>query len=198
MAGSTLSAASAFDMARNLALFLAVVVWLGLAFWTNRDARRRMRDPLLIGTATALGLVPYVGPLIYLLLRPPETLADVRERDLGLRALEERLAERALRCPVCRAEVEADFRVCPICTTRLKEVCTQCSAPLERLWQVCPACATPTTVPEPVAPALDAALAAEASARAKKPAQPPAPANQPRRSGRAVAPAPARGRRPAP
>jgi RNA polymerase subunit RPABC4/transcription elongation factor Spt4 len=180
MSGSGLSGASAFGsvhgalsspalgMARNLALFLAVVFWLGLAFWTNRDARRRTGDPLLVGTATALGLVPYVGPLIYLLFRPPETLADIRERDLGLQALEERLAEHAaLHCPVCRAEVGTDFRVCPVCTTRLKQACAQCSAPLERLWQVCPTCGTPTTVPELGTPELDAALAAEASARGK-------------------------------
>src|SRR3954466_493805 len=82
---------TAFDVARNLTLFLAVVFWLGLAYWVYRDARRRVDDPWLVGTATLLALVvPYAGAVVYLLFRAPETLDDVRSRELELRALEER------------------------------------------------------------------------------------------------------------
>ena len=42
---------------------LAIVFWIGLAYWVNKDARRRSRNLFLIGVATLLGLVPYVGPL---------------------------------------------------------------------------------------------------------------------------------------
>ena len=42
--------------------------------------------------ATLLGLVPpFVGPLVYLFFRPPEYLEDIRERELEIRAMEERL-----------------------------------------------------------------------------------------------------------
>ena len=45
--------------------------------------------------ATILGLVPpFVGALIYMLFRPPEYLEDVRERELEIKAMEERLARR--------------------------------------------------------------------------------------------------------
>ncbi len=165
---------TAFDVAQKLALLLAVVFWLGLAHWVYRDARRRMDDPWLVATAAALGaLVPFVGALIYLLFRPPETLEDVRSREIEVRALEEHLRLRRALCPVCRAEVEADFRVCPVCTTQLKQPCVRCDAPLERLWQTCPYCATPVdALPEPVAEDLDAALTAQVVAngngRAKK------------------------------
>ena len=64
-----------------------------------------------------LGIVPFLGPIIYMLFRPPEYLEDVRERDLEIRAMEKRLGGRDLHCPVCRAEVEEDFLVCPVCTT---------------------------------------------------------------------------------
>ncbi len=158
---------TAFDVARTLALFLALVFWLGLAFWVYRDAGRRIDDSWLTGTATLLALaVPYVGPVIYMLVRPPETLDDVRARAIELRALEEQLGQHASHCPVCRAVVEASFLVCPVCTTQLKRACVHCAAALEPSWQVCPYCATPAAAAGRglVAPDLDAALTAEVAA----------------------------------
>jgi predicted amidophosphoribosyltransferase len=94
--------------------------------------------------ATLLGLVPpFLGALVYMLFRPPEYLEDVRERDLEIKAMEERLSLRSSQCPVCRASIESSFLVCPVCTTRLKQACVSCNAPLEALWQVCPHCETP-------------------------------------------------------
>ena len=148
---------------RNLLLFFAVVFWAALGYWVYKDARRRVNDPWLVAVGTLLGLMPpYVGPFIYMLFRPPEYLEDVRERELEIRAMEERLAQAALRCPVCRSAVDSSFLVCPVCTTRLKQACRKCNAPLEALWQVCPHCETPI---EP------AALAAMPTAAPRRPAR---------------------------
>jgi hypothetical protein len=126
---------------RNLSLFFVAVFWLSVAFWVYKDARRRIEDPWLVAMATLLGLVPpFVGAIIYMLFRPPEYLDDVRERELEIKAMEERLSRRDLHCPVCRADVDASFLVCPVCTTRLRQSCRNCKAPLEALWQVCPYC----------------------------------------------------------
>ena len=121
----------------------AIVFWLAAAFWTYKDARRRVGDRVLVAVATVVGLVPYLGPLVYMLFRPPEYLEDVRERELEIKAMEDRLSRRGLVCPVCRAEVDPSFLVCPICTTKLRQACATCRAPLEALWQVCPYCETP-------------------------------------------------------
>jgi hypothetical protein len=135
---------------RNMTLFFVVVFWLATAYWVFKDARRRIEDPWLVGMATVLGLVPpFIGPLIYMLFRPPEYLEDVRERELEVKAMEERLSRREMHCPVCRAEVDPAFLICPVCTTRLRQSCTNCKAPLEALWQVCPYCETPVA-PAPV------------------------------------------------
>ena len=175
MTGSGLSDifhSTAFAVARNLALFLVVVFWLGLAYWVYRDARRRLDDAWLVATATAVGLVPFIGPLVYLLFRPPETLADVRARDIEVRALEARLFTAQPRCPVCRSGVQANYLVCPVCTTQLKEPCGTCQAPLEPLWQACPYCATPVgSRVATIAADLDSALTAEAKAVKKPPAR---------------------------
>jgi hypothetical protein len=129
---------------RNLTVFFVIVFWLAVGYWVYKDARRRIEDPWLVIMATVLGLVPpFVGALVYMLFRPPEYLEDVRERELEIRAMEERLSLRDLQCPVCRAEVESSFLVCPVCTTRLKQSCVKCSKPLEAMWQLCPYCETP-------------------------------------------------------
>ena len=136
---------------RNLALFFVFVFWLALVYWVYKDAKRRIEDPWLVVMATLLGLVPpFLGVLVYMLFRPPEYLDDVRERELEIKAMEERLAKRDLFCPVCRAEVDATYLVCPVCTTKLKQSCVSCKAPLEALWQVCPYCETPVSAPPPL------------------------------------------------
>ena len=128
----------------KLGLLFVIVFWLASAYWVYKDARRRIDDPWLVAMATLLGLVPpFIGPLVYLFFRPPEYLEDVRERELGLRAMEEQLGTRLSHCPVCRAAVEPEYLVCPVCTTKLKQACVSCKAPLEPLWQVCPFCETP-------------------------------------------------------
>ena len=100
---------STWYVIRNLAVFFVVVFWLATVYWVYKDARRRIEDMLIVWVATLLGVVPFIGPLIYMLFRPPEYLDDVRERELEIRAMEKRLGGRDLHCPVCRAEVDDDF-----------------------------------------------------------------------------------------
>ena len=84
---------------RNVTLFFLVVFWLASAYWVYKDARRRIEDPWLLAMAVALGIFPpFVGPLIYMLFRPPEYLEDVRERELEIKAMEESL-DSVERCP---------------------------------------------------------------------------------------------------
>ena len=139
-----------WDVAKNLGIFLAVVFWLATVYWVYKDARRRIEDPWLVAMATLLGAIPpFIGPLIYMLFRPPEYLEDVRERELEIKAMEENL-DAVERCPVCRAAIEPNFLACPVCTTKLKEACRRCKAPLEPLWQICPYCETPVETPRAV------------------------------------------------
>ena len=99
---------------RNIGIGLVVVLWLATAYWTFKDARRRIEDPWLVGLATLVGLFPpFLGPIIYMFFRPPEYIQDARERELEIKAMEERLSQLDQRCPVCRAKVEASYLVVP-------------------------------------------------------------------------------------
>jgi len=140
-----------WTIVRNVGVLLVLVFWIAIAVWVYKDARRRIEDPWLVVMATLIGLIPpFIGALVYLLLRPPEYLEEARERELEIRAMEDRLATRNLHCPVCRAQVEANFLVCPVCTTKLKQACVNCKQPLEALWQICPYCETPVDSPTAV------------------------------------------------
>jgi predicted amidophosphoribosyltransferase len=100
-----------------------------------------------------------------MLFRPPEYLEDVRERELEIKAMEERIAAVDQRCPVCHAEVDSTYLVCPVCTTKLKQACASCSAPLEPIWQVCPYCETPI---EPAVPGTPPALGTRRARRSSR------------------------------
>jgi Double zinc ribbon len=129
------------ELAVNLLLLFLVVIWLALIYWTFSDARRRIADPLLVGCATAASAFPFVGTIVYLIVRPPEYLEDMRERELEIAAAEARLASlEHSQCPYCGHDVESDFLRCPSCLRRLKEPCTVCSRPLDPRWKICPYC----------------------------------------------------------
>ena len=61
----------ALSLAVNVLILVLVVIWLALVYWTYADARRRIGDPLLVACATAASLFPFVGTVVYLIVRPP-------------------------------------------------------------------------------------------------------------------------------
>jgi hypothetical protein len=129
------------NLAVNLLLLFLVVFWIALVYWTYSDARRRVEDPMLVGCATAASLFPFVGTIVYMIVRPPEYIEDVRERELEIAAAEARLASiEQLSCPYCANSVERSFLRCPNCLHRLKEPCTTCGKPLDPRWTICPYC----------------------------------------------------------
>jgi Double zinc ribbon len=129
------------NLAVNLLLLFLVVLWLALIYWTHADARRRIADPMLVTCATVAALFPFVGTIVYMVVRPPEYLEDVHERELEIAAAESRLAHaQEQACPYCEYPVEQAFLRCPSCLRRLKEPCGSCGKPLDPRWQICPYC----------------------------------------------------------
>ncbi len=124
-----------------LLLLFVVAVYFALVFWTYQDAKRRIADPLLVACATVASMFPFVGTIVYLILRPPEFLEDARERELEIAAAEARLVQlHDSACPHCAFPVEKSFLRCPSCLKRLKEPCVNCRKPLDPRWKICPYC----------------------------------------------------------
>jgi hypothetical protein len=129
------------NLAVNLLLLFLVVFWIALIYWTYADARRRIEDPMLVGCATAASFFPFAGTIVYTIIRPPEFLEDVRERQLEIAAAEARLHQIEQHvCPYCDFEIEKSFLRCPSCLRRLREPCLTCGKPLDPRWKICPYC----------------------------------------------------------
>ena len=128
----------------ELVLLGVVVVWLALVWFTFADSRRRIDDGMLVGSAVLASIIfPFIGTVVYLIVRPPEYLEDVRERDLEMQAAEARLHSLDYQlCPHCDHVVGRDFLRCPHCLRKLRDACTTCSKPLDPDWLLCPYCET--------------------------------------------------------
>ncbi|MCL4236682.1 MAG: zinc ribbon domain-containing protein [Anaerolineae bacterium] len=126
--------------------------WLGLILWTWRDIRQRSRDPLApIAASLMVAVLGLFGIIIYVLLRPRETLTESYERSLEEEALLQNIEERPI-CPGCGRPAKEGWQVCPYCHTKLKKPCAHCGELLELPWNLCPYCAmsqVPATAAQP-------------------------------------------------
>jgi len=137
------------DILAIVQAFLAFVgafvaaLWLALVIWTFRDMRSRSRDIFAqILAALVVAMLNLPGLVVYMMLRPKETLAEAYERSLEEEALLQGIEE-VERCPGCGSRVRAEYLVCPSCNTKLKKSCRSCGRPIHLRWTVCPYCATP-------------------------------------------------------
>jgi Double zinc ribbon len=150
-----------------LILLCLVAIWIALVYWTYADAHRRIADPMLVGCATAASLFPFFGTIVYMIVRPPEYLDDVRERELEILAAEARLSQAEIQhCPYCDFEIERSFLRCPSCLRKLKEPCLTCGKPLDPRWKICPYCEAEIGQPPPRRRAAPAASRPAAAPRA--------------------------------
>jgi hypothetical protein len=158
------------NTAVNVLILVLIVIWAALIFWTYADARRRIDDPMLVGCATAASLFPFVGTIVYTIVRPPEFLDDVRLRELEMHAAEVRLSELDMQlCPHCDFPVRGDYLRCPSCMRRLRERCPSCEKPIDPTWKLCPYCEAETGAAPP-----------PRSSRRRRPEQPTAVEPPPR------------------
>jgi len=149
---------------QNIANVLQILIAAGVAYfvgftfalviWTFRDIQSRSQDVVVQILATLwVAVMNLPGLLIYLILRPSNTLVEAYERSLEEESLLQDIESR-LACPNCQQRVQPDFLVCPNCLTQLKKQCATCQRVLLLKWAVCPFCAhesAPVTVAQPAA-----------------------------------------------
>ncbi len=119
---------------------VATALWISMIIWTYRDMRARSRDSFAqILAALVVGVLNVPGLLVYLILRPRETLAEQYERALEEEALLQEIEDKKV-CTGCNHPIKEDWLLCPFCHTKLKKPCHQCGHLLELPWTICPYC----------------------------------------------------------
>ena len=127
-----------WSVLKVLLVVFIVLMWLALGIWVYRDAGRRNAAPGYPRLMAAIGLlIPYFGPLLYMAVRPAETISEQRDRQLETRSLER---EAAMQCPDCGFPTEHRYLACPSCMRKLKHPCDHCGEPINPQWSVCPYC----------------------------------------------------------
>ena len=116
-----------------------VMLYILSIVYVIRDAQRRGAEPWWLWAV--ISVIPIVGLLAYVILRPSSYLVDREEQDLDIALREHQLSHYGV-CPKCGAPIDRDFIVCPICNTQVRNVCPTCHRPLNADWKVCPYCRT--------------------------------------------------------
>lgn len=142
-------------IARVLQVLLAlggaylIATWFVLAVWTFRDIESRSRSVISQVFSTLLAVFFWVpGVLLYMLLRPKESLDEAYQRSLEEQYLLQDLEELPL-CPTCNHMVYDDWQLCPHCNTQLREPCTNCGHLVDLRWDICPYCGEEQEAHEP-------------------------------------------------
>ena len=132
------------ELLGQLIVIYVVLLWLGTAYWAFRDMQARSENPILPYFAAALiifftPLLFVFAVILYLIVRPRESLAEVYERSLAEETLLAEVEKNKL-CPTCRQRVGPDWLVCPNCRTRLHRICPACTRLAEPDWALCAYC----------------------------------------------------------
>ena len=140
------------DAANTISTLVGVVVavlgaflfafWIAMGIWTFNDIRSRTRDWLAILLACLLVLIfPIVGLVLYSMIRPKETLAEIYDRALEEEALLRELEE-TMACYSCGVPVKDEWVYCPNCHSQLQHACLNCSKLVRQDWDICVNCGT--------------------------------------------------------
>lgn len=125
----------------------AFAFWIAIGVWCFNDIRSRTHDWLAIVLAVVLVLVfPIVGLILYWLIRPRTSLADVYDRALEEEALLRELEETSA-CATCGVPVKEGWVYCPNCHSQLQHTCPTCNNLVRNEWAICVFCGTPQRAP---------------------------------------------------
>jgi RNA polymerase subunit RPABC4/transcription elongation factor Spt4 len=118
----------------------SVALWFALAVWTYRDIGQRTGNiavQIVSTLVVVLGFLP--GIVIYLLLRPRETLEQRYQREIEETYLAQELSGLPS-CPRCARSVRDEFIFCPDCGTVLRRTCGNCGRLADVDWEICAFC----------------------------------------------------------
>lgn len=117
-----------------------LVFWIVVLYWVwldsgDRTSSKKMRFAYVLLVALLL----IAGLIIYLLIRPSQTIEEIYWADLERRYLKYETAELG-DCPRCGTQLFPGFTYCPNCRLVLKVKCPSCQIEMDKHYKYCPSC----------------------------------------------------------
>lgn len=129
-----------FNFVWQIFLYGLVVFWFVVLYWVWLDSGDRTSRNLARFSYVLLVLIfNIIGLIIYLIIRPNQTIEEIYWIDLERRYLKYETAELG-DCPKCGRQLFPGFTFCPNCRHKLKIKCRGCEVFVEKKNKFCPHC----------------------------------------------------------
>lgn len=129
-----------FNTVMILLGILFFLFWMIVVGWVWVDAGERSSNGIFkLGSAVTVGILGVVGLIIYLIIRPKQTIQEIYWSDLERRYLKYETAELD-DCSNCGYQLQPGFVSCPECKEIVKVKCSGCDVHIDRDWKYCPFC----------------------------------------------------------
>ena len=129
-----------FNMFGTLFIVALVVFWLVIIGWVWVDSSERTsKKGLKIGYILLVIFFNVFGLIIYLIIRPSETIEEIYWEDLERRYLKYETSELG-DCPRCGSQLYPGYVFCTNCGYRLKVKCPQCGVLIDKDHVFCEYC----------------------------------------------------------
>lgn len=117
------------------------LLWLAVIIWVTKDALQRSSSVLFQAFAILLNiLIPFLGVLLYMIIRPAKTRMETYYEELERNMLEGGEVTDTSVCEKCLTPVDKEYSFCPNCAQSLKKSCAGCKHSFPNLWNICPFC----------------------------------------------------------
>lgn len=118
----------------------AAILWLASVVWVAGDIQQRSNSAAVQFGAIAFAAIFFLpGLILYVALRPRQTMEERAEQRMEMQALAAHAAQ-SPSCKNCYRTLRADFARCPYCASYVGVACPGCERLTEAAWVVCPYC----------------------------------------------------------
>lgn len=128
-----------YNMLGMVIAVISVIFWLVVTSWIWVDSDERTTSQWVRLFYVFIGVIPIFGWIIYLIVRPSETIDEIYWGDLERRYLKYEAKDLG-DCPRCGTQLFPGFVFCPNCKKRLKRKCSACEVYVDLEYKFCPNC----------------------------------------------------------
>ncbi|KUK77421.1 MAG: hypothetical protein XD93_0330, partial [candidate division WS6 bacterium 34_10] len=132
-------ASANYNMLGTAFMLISIVFWLVVTSWIWVDSDERTTNKWMRFFYVLIGLIPVLGWIIYLIVRPSETIDEIYWGDLERRYLKYEAKDLG-DCPRCGTQLFPGFIFCPNCKKRLKRKCSECGVYVDMEYKYCTNC----------------------------------------------------------